>query len=211
MSRGTGGARSVAPALTGLLAAGLLAACSGAAASSSSVAASASSSTVATSPAAATPATSGTPRAASAASAAPSAPLATVPSRTRTTLPPAPTSTPVDVAGRARAALVGSRSVTVAGQGPGELSGPGVALTLKVTNPSGPSLDLGAVTVTADVAGQEASPSTAAPARPLTGTLRPGGTATGVYVFVLPAGTARPVAVVVSLAPELPVARFTVR
>jgi hypothetical protein len=100
--------------------------------------------------------------------------------------------------------------VTVTGQGPGELSGPAVALTLQVTNGSARPLDLGTVTVSASMGGQEASSSEAAPARPFSGRLAPGAKAQGVYVFVLPAGGRRPVGVVVSLAPDLPVVRFTV-
>ena len=137
-------------------------------------------------------------------------PLASVPARTRQTLPPVKPSTPVNVGPGARTVLVTSQSVTVAGRGPGELSGPGVALTLQVTNGTGRALDLRTVTVSASVTGQEASASDAGPSRPFAGTLAAGRTATGVYVFVLPAGARRPIAVEVSLAPQLPVARFTV-
>jgi hypothetical protein len=116
----------------------------------------------------------------------------------------------VAVGGTARTVLLRSQYVTVKGQGPGELSGPGVALTLQVTNGSSRPLDLDAVTVTAGVRGEEASSSDAAPAKPFSGRLQPGTKAQGVYVFVLPTGASRPVGVVVSLAPDLPVARFTV-
>jgi hypothetical protein len=114
------------------------------------------------------------------------------------------------VGGGARAVLIASRNVTVKGQGPGELSGPAVALTLQVTNGATRPLDLDAVTVTASIRGQEASSSDAAPAKPFAGRLAAGARAQAVYVFVLPADARRPVGVVVSLAPDLPVARFTV-
>jgi hypothetical protein len=136
--------------------------------------------------------------------------LSPVPSRSRRTLPAVRPSATVAVGAKARAVLVGSRNVTVTGRGPGELSGPGIALTLQVTNPAAAPLDLDVVTVSASVRGQEASASAATPSKPLSGRLAPGGRATGVYVFVLPAGARRPVAVVVSLSPELPVATFTV-
>jgi hypothetical protein len=136
--------------------------------------------------------------------------LTAVPSKARTTLAPVAPSKTVAVGGTARTVLLESRKVTVKGQGPGELSGPGVALTLQVTNGSSRPLDLDAVTVSAGIRGEEASSSDAAPARPLGGRLAPGAKARGVYVFVLPPGARRPVAVVVSLAPDLPVARFTV-
>jgi len=108
-------------------------------------------------------------------------------------------------------ALVGSRALKVAGNGPGEAAGAGVALTLVVTNHSTRPRDLDAVSVTASAGGREASLSEGPPALPFAGTLAPGASGRAVYVFVLPAGAGRPVAVAVSLAPDLPVARFTVR
>jgi ABC-type Fe3+-hydroxamate transport system substrate-binding protein len=136
--------------------------------------------------------------------------LTPVPSKSRTTLAPAAPSRTVTVGAAARAALIKSRNVTITGQGPGELSGPGVALTLQVTNGGSTPLDLDAVTVSASIRGQEASSSDAAPAKPFGGRLAASAKAQAVYVFVLPAGARRPVGVVVSLAPDLPVARFTV-
>jgi hypothetical protein len=136
--------------------------------------------------------------------------LTPVPSKSRTTLAPAAPSRTVTVGAGARAVLIKSRNVTITGQGPGELSGPGVALTLQVTNGASAPLDLDAVTVSASIRGQEASSSDAAPAKPFGGRLAAGAKAQAVYVFVLPAGARRPVGVVVSLAPDLPVARFTV-
>jgi hypothetical protein len=136
--------------------------------------------------------------------------LVPVPSKARTTLPPVAPSRTVTIGAAARTVLLGSRNVTVTGQGPGELSGPAVALTLQVTNGSSRPLGLDAVIVSASIGGQEASASDAAPAKPFSGSLGPGAKAQGVYVFVLPAGGRRPVGVVVSLAPDLPVARFTV-
>ena len=123
----------------------------------------------------------------------------------------APAEKAVDVGGRAHATLVSARTVTVTRRGPGELSGPAVALTLRVVNGPAHALDLTAVTVTASVAGQEASPSDSPPAQPFRGSLAAARSATGVYVFVLPAGRHGTVAAVVSLSPDLPVARFTVR
>jgi hypothetical protein len=136
--------------------------------------------------------------------------LTPVPSKARRTLAPVAPSKTVAVGGIARTVLLGSRSVTVKGQGPGELSGPGLALTLQVTNGSSRPLDLDAVTVSAGVRGEEASSSDGAPANAFRGRLAAGAKAQGVYVFVLPAGARGPVGVVVSLAPDLPVARFIV-
>jgi hypothetical protein len=104
---------------------------------------------------------------------------------------------------------VGSRPVVVVAQGPGEVGGPGVAVTLGVTNRSARPLDLDEVTVTAESRGQAAESVTAPPARPLGGRLGAGATVRGVYVFVLPGGVRAPLSLEVSLSPELPVATFT--
>lgn len=136
--------------------------------------------------------------------------LGTVAPRPRRTLPPAPPASPVTVGTSARAVLLGSRPVTVEGQGPGEVGGPGLALTVAVTNRAAHRLALGSVAVTAEVAGQEAVASSAAPAHPLGGALAPGATVRAVYVFVLPRGARGPLTLTVSLAPDLPVATFHV-
>jgi hypothetical protein len=194
----------------------LVAGCSGGsgqAGPTSSPAATGTPSTAAASPAvspAPSPAASSTGPVASPRPSATTQSLAPVPSKARTTLPPVAPSRTVTVGAAARTVLLGSRNVTVTGQGPGELSGPAVALTLQVTNGSSAPLGLDAVIISASIGGQEASASDAAPAKPFSGSLASGAKAQGVYVFVLPAGGRRPVGVVVSLAPDLPVARFTV-
>jgi hypothetical protein len=136
--------------------------------------------------------------------------LTTVPSKSRTTLPPAPPTAAVQLGEGLTARLAGQRRVTVTGRGPGELSGPAVALTLELTNGSKASVPLGNVTVTAAGAGEEASPSDSAPARPVSGSLAPGARTSGVYVFVLPQGRSVPLRVTVSATPTRPLAVFTV-
>jgi hypothetical protein len=138
-------------------------------------------------------------------------PTATVPARTVTTLPPAAPSVTLTVGAGVATALVGARALHVAGNGPGEAAGAGMALTLAVSNHASRPRNLDAVSVTASAGGREGSLSEGPPAQPFAGTLAPGATRRGVYVFVLPSGAVRPVAVVLSLAPDLPVARFTVR
>ena len=137
-------------------------------------------------------------------------PLGTVSPSVRRTLPPARPSVPVTVAPSARAVLVGSREVTVEARGPGEIGGPAIAVTLAVTNPSARRLSLRAVAVTAEIDGQEAEVATAPPAAPLGGVLAPGATVRAVYVFVVPRQVRGSLELTVSLAPEVPVARFTV-
>jgi hypothetical protein len=116
----------------------------------------------------------------------------------------------VSVAPSARAVLVGAREVTVEARGPGEVGGPGIAVTLAVTNPSARRLSLRAVAVTAEVGGEEAQMSSAPPAAPFAGVLAPGASVRAVYVVVVPPQVRGPLELTVGLAPELPVARFTV-
>jgi hypothetical protein len=208
---------AVSPVAGVLLVCGLLAAgCTGsaeptAASGSSTAAADGSPSTSATA-SATTSASAPVSPSPSASSPEPTEPaLSPVPSRARKTLRPVPPSTPADVGGGVRLTLAGSRAVTVTGQGPGELSGPALAVTLRVANGSARPFALDGVTVSASIRDEEASPSASPPARPLSGSLRAGGTADGVYVFVLPEGPRRPVVVVASLSADLPVATFTIR
>jgi hypothetical protein len=202
---------AVGGVLGAVLAGVLVAGCSGSGSTSASAPASSGSSTASaagpTSSASATTSPSGAGSSPDASASVGS--LATVPPKVRATLRPVKPSTPVTVGGGARAILISSQNVTVTGRGPGELSGPAVALTLQVTNGSSRALDLSTATVSANVRGEEASASDAAPSKPFPGTLAPGARAVGVYVFVLPSSGRRPVGVVVSLAPDLPVARFT--
>jgi hypothetical protein len=204
----TGGSGRTAALVAGALAALAVAGCSGGSGGSGQAATSSPAPTSSSS--ASGPPASGTASPSSPAPTSEPGPLTPVPSKSRATLAPAAPSRTVTVGGGARAVLISSRNVTVKGQGPGELSGPAVALTLQVTNGASGPLDLDAVTVTASIHGQEASSSDAAPAKPFAGRLAPGARTQAVYVFVLPAGVRRPVGVVVSLAPDLPVARFTV-
>lgn len=85
----------------------------------------------------------------------------------------------------------GGRSLTLTGQGPGDLGGPGLSFTVTVRNNSSTALDLGAMAVNATVGTLPASPSDAPPAKPLAGSLAPGGRASGTYVVALPDTSAR--------------------
>lgn len=78
--------------------------------------------------------------------------------------------------------------VSVEGTGPGEINGPGVAVTLKIKNGSTTSLDLNGTAVSAYFGDLPASLSSAAPTDLLAGVLKPGKSATGTYVFMKPAG-----------------------
>lgn len=104
----------------------------------------------------------------------------------------APTSAPVgldavaDFGAGVTVTLDGIEELEIAAQGPGEISGPGLALTLTVTNGSDAEADLGAVSV--NLAGAAGAPGvimTGAPAAPFSGELDIGGSASGVYVFAI--------------------------
>jgi hypothetical protein len=84
--------------------------------------------------------------------------------------------------------VTGVREVQLEGVGPGEIQGPGVAVSVKVTNRSADSLDLDGTAVSAFFGDLPASLSSADPSDPLAGELKPGRSATGIYVFMKPDG-----------------------
>jgi hypothetical protein len=86
--------------------------------------------------------------------------------------------------------LIGKvREVTISGKvaEPGTIAGPAVAVELKVKNSSEKPFSVGGLVVNANFkGGLPGDPTTAKPAKRLTGDLAPGKTATGVYVFMIP-------------------------
>ena len=86
--------------------------------------------------------------------------------------------------------VVSVESYTATAKRPGEVSGPAVKVTLRLTNGTGSAFPLSTATVNAYY-GSGATP--AAPvagdpaAKPFTGSLQPGASATAVYVFTVPA------------------------
>ncbi len=92
---------------------------------------------------------------------------------------------------------------------PGEVAGPAVAVTVRITNTGSTPIDLGAVTVNVlDADGQASAPLTSAPAAPLEGELQPGDDAEGVYLFEFGADRAEPVTIEVSPTVDSPIAVF---
>jgi hypothetical protein len=117
---------------------------------------------------------------------------------------------PVSMPGGVRLGVVGVTAVSATGSGPGQLSGPAVAVEVEVVNESEDDVDLGV----ADVGvyyGSDGVPSslvTSDPAaRPLGGVLAPGDTATGVYIALVPVEARELVAVVVQMG-DAPAAIF---
>ena len=106
--------------------------------------------------------------------------------------------------------LIDRQSIATNAQLPGEIAGPGIALTFIITNGSDAAIDLGAVAV--DVQDSNETPAiamTGAPAAPFSGELAAGGTATGVYVVTLPIGHAGPLSILVSYSSQASVVVFT--
>jgi hypothetical protein len=92
---------------------------------------------------------------------------------------------------------------------PGEVAGPALAVTVKLVNNSKKSIDASAVLVTLyDSAKAPGGEMSAPPARPMRGTLKPGGSKTGVWVFTVPVSKRSPVTVNVVLPTESPVLAF---
>lgn len=90
--------------------------------------------------------------------------------------------------------------LTAQAQGPGEVSGPALALTVRVENRSDAPLDLGNVVVT--LTGADAAPGesiSSEPADPLQARLLPGRTTSGVYVFTIGEDSRDPITVAVTL------------
>jgi hypothetical protein len=83
---------------------------------------------------------------------------------------------------------------------PGEIGGPGVQLVVELTNSSSEAVDLASFLIDlTDADGVSAGQVTTDPARPVMGSLEPGGTATGTYVFVVPTADRADARVVLSL------------
>ncbi|MFC5381900.1 hypothetical protein [Aquipuribacter nitratireducens] len=125
--------------------------------------------------------------------------LEPVPTPTRITLPPAPLERTVETEGEVSVALTSLTAVDVDAIGPGEVAGPGLAVTVEVDNPRAAPLDIDGVAVSLAYAGTEAGAVSGAPADPLTGPVPAGGSARGTYVFVLPEDQRDDVLVRVSL------------
>lgn len=83
---------------------------------------------------------------------------------------------------------------------PGEIGGPGVQLVAELTNTSSEAVDLSTFSIDlTDADGVSAAQVTTDPARPVMGSLEPGATATGTYVFVIPTTDRADARVVMSL------------
>jgi hypothetical protein len=132
-----------------------------------------------------------------------------VPTAPQKTRDPVDLDKPSKAGGGVTARISDVRSITAKAKGPGEVSGPAVALTVKITNGASKRLPLDQVVVT--LTGADRAPGTpmsGSPARPLAGSLAAGSSASGVYVFAVPKGSRNPVTVEVTVRGGDPVLVF---
>lgn len=109
------------------------------------------------------------------------------PSAAITTLPPVGIGQTATVTPGVRVNVGALSTLTVTASAPGDTSGPAVSFVVEVGNESAKAVDLGGVSVTVSYGkGVPAAPSNAAPNSPLNGSLPPGKSARGTYVFRVP-------------------------
>ena len=120
--------------------------------------------------------------------------------------------TPADLGGGVLVTLTDSETLDVTANLPGETAGPAVASTLEVRNDSKEPFDLSTIAVTASYGdGTPAIVNRSEPAEDLTGTVEPGKTAKGVYVFRAPEKDADPMVLEVQSGARPNVLQFKVR
>lgn len=96
--------------------------------------------------------------------------------------------------------IVSVRSLTTKAKGPGEVSGPGLAVTVEARNSSSDAVSLDQVVVNLTGAdGAPGNPMSDRPAKPFSGELEAGKKATGVYVFTVDEDNRDPVKVEVTI------------
>ena len=101
-------------------------------------------------------------------------------------------------------------SVEVEGRLPGEISGPGLAITIEITNGSEAEIQLDNVTVDlTDATGASASPATPQGEENLSGPLAVGASTTGTYLFTLRAEDRAGATLRVSYTADAPTVLFT--
>lgn len=107
-------------------------------------------------------------------------------------------------------AITGIESIDVEAETPGEVSGPAIRVTVKAENTTdtAQSLESAVVALAADD-GEPGIGTTAGSPQPFKGSIKPGASASGTYVFMLDPASDRMVSVSVNYAAGEPVAIFT--
>lgn len=116
-----------------------------------------------------------------------------------------------DAGGGLAVVLSAVRPMNASARGPGNVAGPALAVTVRVTNGTGAPLPLAEVEVALGYTAEEvaASPVDDDAASPLRGTLADGDSAEGTYVFSVPAEQREVVTVTVGLLAGAPLLVFT--
>jgi hypothetical protein len=136
-------------------------------------------------------------------------PTATVAPKKVVTKPPVTVGKKVEVTGKVQVRVDEVTPVQAKARLPGEVSGPGVAVTVVVDNGSAAAVDLGNVVVTlTDSTGAPGGEVSDARAKPLQGSVAPRRSRTGSYFFTVPKSRRDPVSVSVTLSGSSPVAEF---
>lgn len=132
----------------------------------------------------------------------------TVEAKPQTTSSPIKLKSPYRAAG-VEVALTSIRRLQMKGMGPGEISGPALRITVRVSNytDTAISIDSAVVNLT-DSKGRVGTPYAGSPARPLAGTIDAGRKATGVYVFSVKKSARSPITVTVTYEPGAETALF---
>jgi hypothetical protein len=133
----------------------------------------------------------------------------TVPVRPASVKPAVPLTATGDFGSSVTVHVTGIKAVTAKARGAGEVSGPGLEVTLRFDNNSGKSIDLGNVVVAlADSQTAPGTPMSAPPAHPFSGQLAAGSQASGVYVFAVPKADRKPITLRVSYTSAAPAVVF---
>lgn len=132
-----------------------------------------------------------------------------VPSATPVTLQAAPLTAPARPDAGVSVQVTDVRAVSTEARFPGEISGPGIAVTVHVVNSSSDAIDLdNAIVDVRGADGTRAVEVSGTPASPMSGSLPPGQEASGVYVFTIPRDQRNPISIRFSYAAETPTVLF---
>lgn len=138
--------------------------------------------------------------------AATSAPTATVSANPQTTASPVTLNHSYQ-AGKVEVSLTSLKAVNAKGAGPGEISGPALAVSVRIINGAATSLDVSHVIVNLlDAKGNVATP--LSPSAPFSGSVAAGGSAKGTYEFSIAKNVRKPVKVSVTYDLDQPTALF---
>ncbi|MCZ2830217.1 hypothetical protein O2W14_15375 [Modestobacter sp. VKM Ac-2986] len=126
-------------------------------------------------------------------------------------LPAVPLDAPATVGNGVVAALPRIESIDASANGPGNIAGPALRVTVQVTNGTAEPVSLGGVATNLYLGPDRtpASPVEDPSQAPFTGTVAPGASATGVYVFSVPVDARSAVTVEVGYEAGAPLLQFT--